>query len=87
MDSTSLKTSQDLRMEKARLRLRLDSSSPSDIKRRALSLAQSMLGRLPSNYPQVLESDLGALYRAISEEFCRYSESMEGILADETHST
>lgn len=87
MDSTSLKTSQDLRMEKARLRLRLDSSSPSDIKRRALSLAQSMLGRLPSNYPQVLESNLGALYRAISEEFCRYSESMEGILADETHST
>lgn len=74
-------------MEKALRRLRLDSSTPSAIKRRALSLAQAMIGRLPSNYPQVLEGDIGALYRAVSEEFCRYSDSMDAVLADETHTT
>lgn len=87
MDSTSLKTSQDIRLERALRRLRLDSSTPASIKRRALSLAQAMIGRLPSNYSTVLEGDIGALYRAIAEEFCRYSESMDGVLADDVHTT
>jgi hypothetical protein len=82
MDLDKIYSTDFLLESRAKKRFRLDGFSESTLMVRARQQASILLQRLPSNYNKVVESNMGLLFRAISEELQRFQDSLTGVNMD-----